>query len=110
MSLFGYPAKVTHYQAVVDAWGRISGFSSAEKAAKVIEEQRLIKNARGEEVQIAFEIHLEGQQAISFDDHFEYVNGLGITIHCEVAHIEVRKFLGTDNVKKVIVYGRPQNI
>ncbi|REK68000.1 MAG: hypothetical protein C6P35_03250 [Cohnella sp.] len=110
MSLFGYPAKVVHYHSETDEWGRPLPPTATEKSAKVEEEQRLIRNARGEEVQIAYTIHLEGPNAVGFDDYFEYVNALGVTIRCDVAHIEVRKFIGTDDVKKVIVYGRPQNI
>lgn len=110
MSLFGYPAKVTHYHSEMDEWGRPLPPIPTVKSAKVIEEQKLIKNARGEEVQIAYEIQLPGINAVGFDDYIEYVNAVGITITCEVAHIEVRKFLGTDDVKEVIVYGRPQTI
>ncbi|CAM3706291.1 hypothetical protein COLU111180_04110 [Cohnella lubricantis] len=110
MSIFGYPAKVTHYHSEVDDWGRPLPPTATEKRAKVVEEQRLIKNAKGEDVQIAYAISLEGVNAVGFDDYIEYVNALGITIRCEVAHIEVRKNLGTDDVKEVVVYGRPQNI
>lgn len=110
MSLFGYPATVIHFHSDVDEWGRPLPPTQSERDAKVVEEQKLIKNAKGEEVQIAYEIHVEGAIPISFDDYFEYTNQLGMQIRCDVAHIEVRKFLGTDQVKKVIVYGRPQNI
>jgi hypothetical protein len=110
MSLFGYPAKVTHYHSGTDEWGRPLPPVATEKAAKVVEEQKLIRNARGEEIQVAYAIHLEGPNAISFDDYFEYVNALGVAIRCDVAHFEVKKFLGTDEVKKVIIYGRPQNL
>jgi len=110
MSLFGYPAKVVHYHSEKDEWGRPLPPTATEKPAKVEEEQRLIRNARGEEVQIAYTIHLEGPHAIAFDDYFEYTNALGVTVRCDVAHFEVKKFLGTDDVKKVIVYGRPQQV
>lgn len=105
MSLFGYPAKVTHYHSEPDEWGRPRPPVATEKAAKVVEEQKLIRNARGEEIQVAYEIHLEGAHAVSFDDHFEYVNALGQTITVRVQHVEIRKFIGTDDVKKVVVYG-----
>lgn len=110
MSLFGYPATVIHYHSEVDDWGRPLPPTSTARAAKVVEEQKLIKNAKGEEVQIAYEIHVEGAIPISFEDYFLYTNALGLEIRCDVAHFEVRKFIGTDEVKKVIVYGRPQNI
>lgn len=105
MSIFGYPATVTHWHSHVDDWGRPLPPTDTVKAAKVVEEQKLIKNARGEEIQVAYEIHIEGAIPISFDDYFEYVNKLAVTIRIDVAHYEVRKFLGTDDVKKVIVYG-----
>lgn len=110
MSLFGYPAKVIHWHSEVDEWGRPLQPTDTVKAAKVFEEQRLIRNARGEEIQIAYEIHLEGPNLVSFEDYFDYVNQLGVEIRCHVAHIEVKKYIGTDDVKKVVVYGRPQNI
>lgn len=110
MSIFGYPAKVRHFHSETDDWGRPLPPTETEKPAKVVEEQKLIKNARGEEVQIAYEIHIEGMVTVGFDDYFLYTNALGLEIRCDVAHYEVRKFLGTDDVKKVIVYGRPQNI
>jgi len=105
MSLFGYPAKVTHYHSGTDEWGRPLPPVATDKAAKVVEEQKLIRNARGEEIQVAYAIHLEGPNAISFDDYFEYVNALGETITIHVRHFEIRKFIGTDDVKKVVVYG-----
>jgi len=105
MSLFGYPAKVTHYHSGTDEWGRPLPPVATEKAAKVVEEQKLIRNARGEEIQVAYAIHLEGPNAVSFDDTFEYVNALDETIAIHVRHIEVKKFIGTDDVKKVVVYG-----
>ena len=110
MSIFGYPAKVMHYHSETDDWGRPLPPTPIEKSAKVVEEQRLIKNARGEDVQIAYEIQLPGINAVGFDDYIEYVNAVGITIRCDIAHIEVRKYLGTDDVKEVVVYGRPQTI
>lgn len=110
MSIFGYPATVRHFHSLKDDWGRPLPPSETERAAKVIEEQRLIRNSRGEEVQIAYEIQIEGAIPISFDDYFMYINALDLEVRCDVAHYEVRKFIGTDDVKKVIVYGRPQNI
>lgn len=110
MSLFGYPATVIHYHSEVDDWGRPLPPTSTARAAKVVEEQKLIKNARGEEVQVAYEIHIEGAIPVGFEDYFLYTNALGFEIRCDVAHFEVKKYLGTDDVKKVIVYGRPQNI
>ncbi|MDU0332079.1 hypothetical protein RW092_18035 [Paenibacillus sp. 3LSP] len=110
MSLFGYPAKVVHWHSEVDDWGRPLSPTPTEKSAKVVEEQRLIRNGRGEEVQIAYTIYLEGVNTVGFDDYIEYVNAVGVKIRCDIAHIEVRKYLGTDDVKEVVVYGRPQNI
>ncbi|MBU5673244.1 hypothetical protein [Paenibacillus brevis] len=110
MSLFGYPATVVHFHSDVDEWGRPLPPEATERDAKVVEEQKLIKNAKGEDIQVAYEIHVEGAIPIGFDDYFLYTNALGLEIRCDVAHFEVRKFLGTDDVKKVIVYGRPQNI
>lgn len=110
MSLFGYPATVRHFHSLKDDWGRPLPPTETERAAKVIEEQKLIKNSRGEEIQVAYEIHIEGVIPISFDDYFIYKNALELEIRCEVAHYEIRKYLGTDDVKKVIVYGRPQSI
>lgn len=110
MSLFGYPATVTHYHSELDEWGRPQPATSIQKAAKVVEEQKLIKNAHGEEVLVSGELHLEGPHVVSFDDYFEYRNAVGLSLTYEVAHIEVKKFLGTDDVKKVIVYGRPQHL
>lgn len=110
MSIFGYPAKVTHFHSEKDDWGRALPPTETERDSKVVEEQKLIKNSKGEEVQIAYEIHVEGAIPIGFDDHFLYTNALGLEIRCDVAHFEVRKYLGTDDVKKVIIYGRPQNI
>ncbi|WP_339816786.1 hypothetical protein MKZ15_15395 [Paenibacillus sp. FSL R7-0216] len=110
MSLFGYPAKVVHWHSEVDDWGRPLPPTPTDKSAKVVEEQRLIRNSRGEDVQIAYTIFLPGLNAVGFDDYIVYANKLGVTIRCDIAHIEVRKYLGTDDVKEVVVYGKPQNI
>ncbi|KOP64364.1 hypothetical protein AMS62_03140 [Bacillus sp. FJAT-18019] len=105
MSLFGYPATVRHFHSVKDDWGRPLPPTETERAAKVVEDQKLIKNARGEEIQVAYEIHIEGAITIGFGDYFLYKNALDLEVRCDVAHYEVRKNLGTDDVKKVIVYG-----
>jgi hypothetical protein len=105
MSLFGYPATVTHYQATVDSWGRVTGFMDDSKDAKVVEEQKLIKNNKGEEITSIAEIHLEGANLVTVHDYFEYVNEFNQTIRYDVLHIEIRKDIGADDVKKVIVYG-----
>lgn len=110
MSLFGYPATVKHFHSETDDWGRPLPPTETERAAKVVEEQRLIKNSRGEDVQIAYTIHFEGAIPLSFDDYFLYVDQLGTEIRCDIAHYEVRKYLGTEDVKKVIVYGRGKRI
>ncbi|NUU62696.1 hypothetical protein [Paenibacillus agri] len=104
MSLFGYPATVTHYHSGVDDWGRPLPPAETVRAAKVVEEQRLIKNAKGEEIQVAYAIHIEGAVPIGFDDYFLYSNQLGAEIRIDVQHYEIRKYLGTDDVKKVIAY------
>jgi hypothetical protein len=104
MSLFGYPADVTHYQANVDTWGRVSGYTPVSKKAKVVEEQKEIRNAKGEDIQSIAEIHLEGPQLIKTQDYFEYINALGQQLRYDVRHIEIKKEMGTDNVKKLIVY------
>jgi hypothetical protein len=104
MSLFGYPATVVHYQAQLDSWNRVSGYDPQQKAAKVVEEQKIIKNGKGEEVQSIAEIHLEGFQKLTLQDYFEYMSPIGTITRYNVRHIEVKKVLGTDNVKKVIVY------
>ncbi len=106
MSLFGYPATVVHWHSEKDEWGRPLAPEATERDAKVVEEQRLIKNSRGEDVQTAYTIHIEGAVPLSFDDYFLYVDQLGAEIRCDVAHYEVRKHLGTDDVKKVIIYGK----
>ncbi|PKH09859.1 hypothetical protein [Planomicrobium sp. MB-3u-38] len=105
MSLFGYPADIIHKKATVDAWGRVSWFVDESKKAKVIEEQKIIKNAQGEEVQSNIEIHLEGAQKIGAADQFLYKNQMGKEITIRPLHYEIKKVLGTDDVKKVIVYG-----
>lgn len=110
MSLFGYPAMVRHHHSELDDWGRPLPPIETPRAAKVVEEQRLVKNARGEEIQIAYTIHIEGAVRLGFDDYFLYVDQLGTEIRVDVAHYEVRKFLGTDICKKVIVYGRGKRI
>jgi hypothetical protein len=104
MSIFGYPASITHYQATLDMWNRVTGFSAVEKKAKVVEQQKLIRNDKGEEVQSIAEIHLEGLHDIRLQDYFEYVNALGQKVKYIIRHIEIKKNLGTDQVKKVIVY------
>ncbi|MFF2910007.1 hypothetical protein [Paenibacillus sp. NPDC057934] len=89
----------------MDDWGRPLPPVETERAAKVVEEQRLIKNAKGEEIQVTYAIHIEGAIPISFADYFLYTNQLGAEIRIDVRHYEIRKYLGTDDVKKVIVYG-----
>jgi hypothetical protein len=105
MSLFGYPATIKHFSATIDSWGRVSGYTVQSKNAKVVEEQKEIKNGKGEDIQSIAEIHLEGAQLVKGQDYFEYVNALGQTIRYDVRHIEIKKEMGTDDVKKVIVYG-----
>lgn len=105
MSLFGYPATVTHFHSETDDWGRPLPPIQTERAAKVVEEQKLIKNVRGEEILVTGEIHIEGSFAINFDDYFIYIDALDREIRYDVAHYEIRKYIGTDDVKKVIIYG-----
>ncbi|MFE8697978.1 hypothetical protein ACFYKT_16675 [Cytobacillus sp. FJAT-53684] len=111
MSLFGYPADIVHYSAMLDSWGRVdtqnylTGFKPIPKKVKVIEEQKLIKNDKGEEVHSIAEIHLEGTQELKMQDYFLYTNALGKEVRYDIKHIEIKKNLGTDEVKKVIVYG-----
>lgn len=105
MSLFGYPAEITHKKAVIDTWGRVSAFTDSVKKAKVIEEQKVIKNDQGEEVQSIIEVHLEGAHTIGISDQFTYMNKMGKEIKFRPLHYEIKKLLGTDQVKKVIVYG-----
>ncbi len=118
MSLFGYPATVIHQRAIHDNWNRVTGYDPVSRNAKVVEEQKLIKNGTGEEIQSIAEIHLEGPQPVSMDDYFEYQNSLNRevrdnfehlhpleqVIRYDVKHIEIKKEMGTDDVKKVIVY------
>lgn len=108
MSLFGYPASVTLFHSEKDDWGRPLPPIQTEYNAKVVEEQKVIANFRGEEVQITGEVHIEGSIALGFDDYIEYVNVLGVTLHYDVAHYEVKKYLGTDIVKKVIIFAKPK--
>lgn len=110
MSIFGYPAKVIHFHSGKDDWGRPLPPTEIERAAKVVEEQKLIKNAKGEEIQVAYEVHIEGAVPISFDDYFMYTDALGTEIRIDVAHYEVRKYIGTDDVKKVVVYGNGKRV
>ncbi|MHA6484470.1 hypothetical protein ACX1C1_21470 [Paenibacillus sp. strain BS8-2] len=110
MSIFGYPAAVRHFHSEFDEWGRPLPPAETSRAAKVVEEQRLILDARGEEVQIAYTIHIEGAVPLGFDDYFLYTDQLGAELRIDVAHYEVRKFLGTDDVKKVIVYGKGKRL
>lgn len=105
MSLFGYPATVTHYHPGVDDWGRPIPADPVTKAAKVVEEQKLIKNAKGEDIQVAYTVYLEGVNAVGMDDWFIYFNALGDEIRIDVKHYEIRKYLGTDDVKEVVLYG-----
>lgn len=110
MSLFGYPAKVVHFHSGLDDWGFPLPPTSAEKNAKVVEEQQMILNGKGEQIQIAYEVHLEGANAVGFEDYFEYTNSLGVLIRIECAHFEVKKYLGTEVVKKVVIFGKPKSI
>lgn len=105
MSIFGYPATVTHYSAQVDDWGRVTGYTPSTKSAKVVEEQKLIKNSQGEEIQSIAEIHLKGANEVTVHDYFLYTNALGKEVRYDVKHIEIKKNLGTDDVKKVVIYG-----
>ncbi|QSF42662.1 hypothetical protein JRJ22_15195 [Paenibacillus tianjinensis] len=105
MSLFGYPATVTHYHPGVDEWGRPIPADPVVKDAKVVEEQKLVKNARGEDIQVAYTVYLEGVNAVGMDDWLMYTNALDIEIRIEVKHYEIRKYLGTDDVKEVVLYG-----
>ncbi|KYC94368.1 hypothetical protein B4102_3589 [Heyndrickxia sporothermodurans] len=105
MSLFGYPADIIHNVAVIDNWNRVTGYFPLPLKAKVVEEQKLIKNDKGEDVISIGEIHLEGAHEISPQDYFLYTNALGKEIRYNVKHIEIKKNLGTDDVRKVVVYG-----
>jgi hypothetical protein len=104
MSLFGYPASVTHFSATFDAWQRVIGYTQISKKAKVVEGQKEIKNNKSEMVQCNAEIHLEGPQKINHQDYFLYVNEFGETVRYDVMHTEIKKEMGTDKVKKVIIY------
>lgn len=105
MSLFGYPADITHKKAILDAWNRVTGFETVYLKAKVVEEQKLVKNSKGEDVHSIIEAHLEGSHRITENDEFVYVKDLGNEIDFRPQHWEIKKLLGTDDVKKVIVYG-----
>ncbi|WP_141432418.1 hypothetical protein [Bacillus sp. 03113] len=105
MSLFGYPANITHFSAIIDTWNRVTGYNSISKKAKVVEEQKLVKNDKGEDVVSIGEIHLEGPQVIKTQDYFLYTNALGKEILYDIKHIEIKKNMGTDDVKKVVIYG-----
>lgn len=105
MSLFGYPATVTHYHSGVDEWGRPIPAEPVVKDAKVVEEQKLVRNARGEDIQVAYTVYLEGVNAVGMDDWLLYTNALGTEIRIDVKHYEIRKYLGTDDVKEVVLYG-----
>lgn len=110
MSLFGYPATILHKKAIVDDWGRPGGFEDVELSAKVVEEQKLIKstsaeNVQGEMIHSSIEVHLEGPHLVTMVDEFVYVTQLGQTIKFRPVHFEVKKNIGMDDVKKVIVYG-----
>ncbi|MDT3426069.1 hypothetical protein J2Z22_001589 [Paenibacillus forsythiae] len=105
MSLFGYPATAQHYHPGVDEWGRPLSAEPVEKAAKVVEEQRLIRNAQGEEITVAYTVFLEGVNAVGFDDWLIYTNAIGTEVRIDVRHYEIRKYLGTDEVKEVVIYG-----
>ncbi|WP_172369567.1 hypothetical protein [Sporosarcina jiandibaonis] len=110
MSLFGYPAAILHRKAIVDDWGRSAGFDEVPLSAKVVEEQKLIKsskveNVQGEMVHSSIEVHLEGPHLVTMLDEFVYVTNLAQVIKFRPVHFEVKKHIGTDDVKKVIVYG-----
>ena len=105
MSLFGYPADIVHYQAILDSWNRVTGYNQLYKKAKVVEEQKLIRNEKGEDIISVGEIHLEGVQDVKPQDYFLYTNALNIEIRYDIKHIEIKKQMGNDDVKKVIVYG-----
>jgi len=105
MSLFGYPADIIHHKAQLDAWNRVTGFSEVFLKAKVVEEQKLIKNSKGEEVQSMIEVHIEGSHIVTMLDEFVYQKDLGNEIRFRPLHYEVKKNIGTDDVKKLIIYG-----
>ncbi|WP_232380854.1 hypothetical protein [Paenibacillus tianjinensis] len=89
----------------MDEWGRPIPADPVVKDAKVVEEQKLVKNARGEDIQVAYTVYLEGVNAVGMDDWLMYTNALDIEIRIEVKHYEIRKYLGTDDVKEVVLYG-----
>ncbi|MEI2395589.1 hypothetical protein [Paenibacillus phytohabitans] len=105
MSLFGYPATVIHYHPGVDDWGRPIPADPVIKDAKVVEEQKLVKNAKGEEITVAYTVYLEGINAVGFDDWLLYTDAIGTVVRIDVKHYEIRKYLGTDDVKEVVLYG-----
>lgn len=105
MSLFGYPADITHKVAVLDEWERVKWFEEVPLKAKVIEEQKLIKNDKGEHIHSMIEVHLDGAHQIHSVDTFSYITQMGKTINFRPVHFETKKLLGTDIVKKVILYG-----
>lgn len=105
MSLFGYPADILHKQPIVDSWGRVTGFEEVYLKAKVVEEQKLVKNSKGEDIHSIIEAHLEGSHHVTEKDEFVYIKDLGLEIDFRPQHWEIKKQLGTDDVKKVIVYG-----
>jgi hypothetical protein len=105
LSLFGYPATVIHQVAVLDTWGRASKYDSITKNAKVVEEEKVIKNDQGEEVHSIVQIHLEGTQNVKTQDYFLYTNDSGEEKRYDVQHIKIKKQMGTNEVKKVIIYG-----
>jgi hypothetical protein len=105
MSLFGYPATIIHQVALFDVWNRISGYDSITKNAKVVEEEKQIKNDKGEEILSIAQIHLEGSHNVKTQDYFLYTNESGEVKRYDIRHIKVKKQMGTDEVKKVIIYG-----
>lgn len=113
MSIFGYPATIRHFSAIVDDWGRVTGYTDVEKVAKVKEEQKLIRTTSkvenvnvfsSEDVLSVAEIHLEGSHKVTTEDYFEYTNQLNEIVRFNVKNVEIKKKIGTDEVKKVIVY------
>lgn len=105
MSLFGYPTKVIHRMALLDNWNRVYDFDDAPLNAKVVEEQKLIKNAKGEEVHSMIEVHIEGSHVVTLLDEFVYRQDLENEIRFRPLHYEVKKNIGTNDVKKLIIYG-----
>lgn len=105
MSLFGYPATILHKAAQRDDWQRTVFFADESRRCKFVEEQKLVRKSNGEEVQTACEIHLEGDIRVTYQDLFIYKQYEEQEITIRPVHIVKRKVLGTDIVKKVIVYG-----